>query len=77
MRHMILMKRKNLEKLQEIFENNSGSTKEKVLGVLMQVSVYQQLNNQTKYVEMFQNLMEVRCNTIFLVYELGLLDPRK
>lgn len=40
MRHMILMKRKNLEKLQELFEANSGSTKEKVMGVLMQISVY-------------------------------------
>jgi len=57
------MKRKNLEKLQELFESNSGSTKEKVMGVLMQISVYQQLNNQAKYMDMFQNLMEVntRC----------------
>lgn len=65
MRHMILMKRKNLEKLQEIFESNSGSTKEKVMGVLMQISVYQQLNNQAKYMDMFQNLMEV--NALFHV----------
>lgn len=59
MKHMVLMKRKNLEKLQEIFQSSSGSTSEKVTGVLMQISVYEQLNNQAKYVEMFQHLMEV------------------
>jgi hypothetical protein len=54
------MKRKNTDKLHEIYSNLSGTTQEKVAGILMQLSVYYQLNNQSKYIEIFQELMEVR-----------------
>jgi hypothetical protein len=59
MRHFILMKRKNTDKLQEIYSNLSGSPREKVMGIMMQLSVYYQMNNQSKYIEVFKNLMEV------------------
>jgi hypothetical protein len=45
MRHFILMKRKNTDKLQEIYGNISGSSQQKVMGILMQLSVYYQMNN--------------------------------
>ena len=59
MKHFILMKRKNTDKLQEIYSNISGTTQEKVIAILMQISVYHQMNNQNKYIELFQTLMEV------------------
>ena len=58
-RHFVLMKRKDFDKLEEIRGQLSGSQKDKILGLLMQVSVYYQLNNQEKFIELFKVLMNV------------------
>lgn len=74
MKHFVLMKRKDTQALDKIHSELTGTTQEKVQGILMQIAVYHQVNNQNRYIELFKELLEV----LFIKYvnNLELLDPR-
>lgn len=59
-KHFVLAKKKKFEELDRIYKQLSGSLKDRVTGVLMQLSVYHQMKKQEKFVEVFTNLMEVK-----------------
>ena len=59
MRHFVLMKRKDTQTLDKIHSELSGTTQEKVMGILMQIAVYHQVNNQNRYIELFRDLLQV------------------
>jgi len=63
MKHFVLMKKKDTDKLEEIFTQLSGSIQDKVTGVLMQIAVYHQANNQAQFIQKFQHLMNVSQKT--------------
>lgn len=65
-KHFVLAKKKKFEELDKIYKQLSGSLKDRVTGVLMQLSVYHQMKKQEKFVELFTNLMEVSLKSLIL-----------
>ena len=72
MRHFVLMKKKDSKGLERIYHQLSGDIRDKIMGIVILISVYHQTNNQNKYIEMFKVLMNV---FIFFNF-LGVFDPR-
>lgn len=67
-KHFVLAKTKKFEELEKIYGQLSGSLKDRVVGVLIQLSVYHQMKNQDKFVEIFKNLMEVKLLIFLLLF---------
>jgi len=59
MKHYVLMKRKDISSLERLYNEISGDLKDKIIAILIQISVYHMANNQNKYVELFSILMHV------------------
>lgn len=68
-KHFVLAKKKKYEDLEKIFNQLSGSLKDRVVGVLMQLSVHHQMKKQERFIEIFKHLMEVNFSFDFFHFQ--------
>lgn len=74
-KHFVLGKQKKFDELEKIYKQLSGSLKDRVIGVLMQLSVYHQIKKQEKFIELFKILMEVKKLKLIKFFFLGISHP--
>lgn len=71
MRHFVLIKRKDMSALEKIHSEISGTIQDQIKGVIMQIAVYNSVNNQKKYIQYFKQLFQV---SLLVSNFIGILD---